>query len=62
LRQFAEPFLVLARLDLRDNKAEAAGQRVDQALHLEPGNPAALALKSAVAAKLAQKAPPLPNR
>jgi tetratricopeptide (TPR) repeat protein/TolB-like protein len=61
LRQFAEPFLVLARLDLRDNKAEAAGQEVDQALRLEPDNPAALALKNAVAAKLAQEAPPLPN-
>jgi len=61
LRQFAEPFLVLARLDLRDNKAEAAGREVDQALRLEPGNPAALALKNAVAAKLAQEAPPLPH-
>jgi len=61
LRQFAEPFLVMVRLDLRDNKAEAAGQEVDQALRLEPGNPAALALKNAVAAKLAQEAPPLPN-
>jgi tetratricopeptide (TPR) repeat protein/TolB-like protein len=62
LRQSAEPFLVLARLDLRDNRAEAAGQEVDQALRLEPGNPAALALKNAVAAKLAQEAQPLPNR
>lgn len=62
LRPSAEPFLVLARLDLRDNKPAAAGQDVDQALHLEPANPAALALKSTVAAKLAQKAPPLPNR
>ncbi len=62
LRPFAEPFLVLARLDLRDNKAEAAGQEVDQALRLEPDNPAALALKNAVAAKLAQEAPPLPHR
>jgi hypothetical protein len=35
---------------------------VDQALRLEPANPAALALRSAVAAKLAQEAPPLPNR
>jgi Flp pilus assembly protein TadD/TolB-like protein len=61
-RQFAEPFLVLARLDLRDNKPQAAGQEVDQALNLEPGSPAALALKSAIAAKLAQEAPPLPNR
>jgi Flp pilus assembly protein TadD len=62
LRQFTEPFLVLARLDLRDNKVAAAGQDVDQALRLEPGNPIALALKNAVAAKLAQEAPPLPNR
>jgi Flp pilus assembly protein TadD/TolB-like protein len=62
LRPLAEPFLVLARLDLRDNKAEAAGQEVDQALGLEPGNPAALALKNAVAAKRAQEAPPLPNQ
>ncbi|MGO9127267.1 MAG: tetratricopeptide repeat protein [Terriglobales bacterium] len=61
LRQFAEPFLVLAGLDLRDNKVEAAGQEVDQALRLEPDNPAALALKNAVAAKLAQEAQPLPN-
>jgi Flp pilus assembly protein TadD len=62
LRPLAEPFLVLARLDLRDNKAEAAGQEVDRALGLEPGNPAALALKNAVAAKRAQEAPPLPNQ
>lgn len=62
LRSFAEPFLVLAQLDLRDNKTEAAGQEVEQALRLEPGNPAALALKNAIAAKLAQEAPPLPNR
>jgi tetratricopeptide (TPR) repeat protein len=62
LRPFAAPFLVLARLDLRDNKAAAAAQEVDQALRLEPDNPAALALKNAVAAKLAQEAPPLPNR
>jgi Flp pilus assembly protein TadD/TolB-like protein len=61
-RQFAEPFLVLARLDLRDNKAEAAGQQVNQALRLDPSNPAALGLRSTVAAKLAQEAQPLPNR
>jgi Tfp pilus assembly protein PilF len=52
----------LARLDLRDNKAEAAGQQVNQALRLDPSNPAALALRSTVAAKLAQEAQPLPNR
>jgi len=62
LRQFAEPLLVLARLDLRDNKVEAASQEVDRALKLEPTNGAALALERAIAAKLAQEAQPLPNR
>jgi tetratricopeptide (TPR) repeat protein len=62
LRQFAEPLLVLARLDLRDNRPEAAAEDVDQALRLEPSNAAALALKGAVAAKLAQEAQPLPKR
>jgi tetratricopeptide (TPR) repeat protein/TolB-like protein len=62
LRPSVEPFLVLARLDLRDNKAATAGREVDQALHLEPDNLAALALKNTVAARLAQEAPPLPNR
>jgi len=62
LKPLAEPLLVLARLDLRDNKAEAAAQSVDRALQLEPNNATALALKRAVAAKLAEKAQPLPNR
>jgi len=53
---------VLARLDLRDNRAEAAAEKVAQALRLEPSNAAALALKRAIAAKLAQEAQPLPNR
>jgi len=62
LRQFSEPLLVLAKLDLRDNRAEAAAENIDKALHLEPSNVAAQALKRAVAAKLAQEAQPLPNR
>jgi len=62
LHQFPEPLLVLARLDLRDNRTEAAAENIDHALHLEPSNAAALALKRAVAAKLAQEAQPLPNR
>jgi len=62
LRQFPEPLLVLAKLDLRDNRAEAAAENIDKALRLEPSNAAALALKRAVAAKLAQEAQPLPNR
>jgi tetratricopeptide (TPR) repeat protein/TolB-like protein len=62
LRQFPEPLLVLARLDLRDNRTEAAAENIAQALRLEPSNAPALALKRAVAAKLAQEAQPLPNR
>jgi len=62
LRQFAEPLLVLARLDLRDNRVEAAAEEIDRALRLEPNNAAAQALKRSVAAKLAQEAQPLPNR
>jgi tetratricopeptide (TPR) repeat protein/TolB-like protein len=62
LRQFPEPLLVLARLDLRDNRIDAAAANVDRALRMEPSNAAALALKRAVAAKLAQEAQPLPIR
>jgi hypothetical protein len=62
LRQFPEPLLVLARLDLRDNRPEAAAEKIDRALRLEPTDAAALALKRTVAAKLAQEARPLPNR
>ncbi len=61
LKQTAEPLLVLVRLDLRENRAEAASESVDRALKLEPANPSAQALKRAVAAKLAEKAQPLPN-
>ena len=61
LRQFAEPLLVIARLDLRDNRTEAAADSINRALQLEPSNMSALALKRAVAAKLAEKAQPLPN-
>ena len=62
LREFPEPLLVLAKLDLRDNRTEAAAESIDRALRLEPPNASALALKRAIAAKLAQEAQPLPNR
>jgi tetratricopeptide (TPR) repeat protein/TolB-like protein len=61
LKPMVDPFLVLARLDLRDNKTEAAAQSIDRALKLDPANPSALSLRRAVAAKLAEKAQPLPN-
>ncbi len=53
----AEAYLVLARLDLRENDPEAAWQELDRALALEPENAAAEELRRAVQAKLAQKAP-----
>jgi Flp pilus assembly protein TadD/TolB-like protein len=58
----AEPLLVLARLDLRDNRTGTAAEEIDRALRLEPSNPAAQALKRTVAAKLAQEAQPLPKQ
>jgi Flp pilus assembly protein TadD len=61
LKVFIDPLLLLARLDLRDNRADAAAQSVDRALKLDPANSSALTLKRAVAAKLAEKAQPLPN-
>lgn len=61
IKIFVDPLLLLARLDLRDNKADAAALSVDQALKLEPTNSSAQTLKRAVAAQLAQKAQPLPN-
>ncbi len=57
----ADAFLVLARLDLSDNSLESAAQSVERALALEPAHTAAQALKRTVAAKLAEKAPRLPQ-
>jgi len=55
LQPSAEAFLVLARLDLRENNTEAAGEDVERALELEPANAAAVALKHDIAARLADK-------
>jgi Flp pilus assembly protein TadD/TolB-like protein len=57
LRESAEGYLILAGLDLSENRMEAAAQNVNRAVQLEPGNLAAQSLKRAVAAKLAEKAP-----
>jgi tetratricopeptide (TPR) repeat protein len=59
IRESAEAYLVLARLDLRENRMEAAAQNINRALQLEPGNPAGQNLKRTLAAKLAEKAQPL---
>lgn len=55
----AQAFVVLARLDLRDNKLESAAQYVGRALAVDPANAAALELKRTIAAKLAERTQPL---
>lgn len=57
LRESADAYVVLAGLDLSENRTEAAAQNVNRAVQLEPGNLAAQNLKRAIAAKLAEKAP-----
>jgi tetratricopeptide (TPR) repeat protein len=59
IRESAEAYLILARLDLRENRMEAAAQNINRALQLEPGNPVGQNLKRTLAAKLAEKAQPL---
>jgi tetratricopeptide (TPR) repeat protein len=59
LHESAEAYLLLARLDLKENKTEAATRNVNRALQLEPANSAGQNLKHTLAAKLAEKAQPL---
>ena len=59
IRESAEAYLLLGRLDLRENKMDAAAQSINRALQLEPGNAAGQDLKRTLAAKLAEKAQPL---
>ena len=58
MRESADAYLVLTRLDLRENRMESATTNVTRALQLEPGNSAAHDLKRTLAAKLAEKAQP----
>ncbi len=58
IRESADAYLILARLDLKENKMNAAAQNIDRALQLEPGNAAGQDLKRTLAAKLAEKAQP----
>jgi uncharacterized protein HemY len=55
LKPNVEAYLVLARLDLAENKSAAAEQNVEHALALDPANSAAAALKHDIAAGLASK-------
>ena len=59
IRESAEAYLILARLDMRENRMEAAAQNINRALQLEPGNSAGQDLKRTLAAKLAEKAQPM---
>jgi tetratricopeptide (TPR) repeat protein len=59
IRESAEAYVILGRLDLRENRMEEAAQNVNRALQLEPGNSAGQDLKRNLAAKLAEKAQPL---
>jgi Tfp pilus assembly protein PilF len=59
IRESAEAYLILARLDLRENRMDAAARNINRALQLEPGNPAGQDLKRTLTAKLAEKAQPL---
>jgi Flp pilus assembly protein TadD len=61
LKVFIDPLLLLARLDLRDNRTDAAAERVDRVLKLDPANTSALTLKRAVAEKASQKPQPVPD-
>jgi Tfp pilus assembly protein PilF len=51
LKPSAEAYLVLARLDLRENKADSAAESVARALELDPKNASALAVQKLVAAR-----------
>lgn len=56
IRESAEAYLILARLDLREDRMEAAAEDIDHVLQLEPGNSAGQDMKRTLAAKLAEKA------
>jgi len=61
VHESVEAYLVLARLDLRENRTDAAVKNVDRILQLEPRNAIAQDLRRSLAAKLAEKAQPLPQ-
>jgi len=61
MRESVEAYLILVRLDMRENRMEAATRNIDRALQLEPGNATGQELKRTLAAKLAEKAQPLPQ-
>jgi tetratricopeptide (TPR) repeat protein len=61
LRESVEAYLLLVRLDLKENRTEAAEKDINRLLQIEPLNSAVQDLKRNLAAKLAEKAQPLPH-
>jgi tetratricopeptide (TPR) repeat protein len=59
IRESAEAYLILARIDLKENRTDEAAQNIGRALQIEPNNSAGQDLKRTLAAKLAEKAQPL---
>jgi cytochrome c-type biogenesis protein CcmH/NrfG len=51
LKPNPEAYLVLARLDLRENKPESASESVTKALELDPKSASALSVQRMVAAR-----------
>ena len=58
IRETAEAYLIIARLDLHEDRMEAAAEDINRVLQLEPGSPAGQDLKRTLATKLAEKAQP----
>ena len=61
IRESADAYLFLARLDLKENKMEAAAENINRALQLEPANSVGQDLKRTLTARQAQKAQPPPQ-
>ncbi len=58
LHESVAAYLLLTRLDLREDRTDAAAQNISRVLQLEPANSAAQDLKRTLAAKLAEKGQP----
>lgn len=57
MHESVDAYLLLSRLDLQQNRIDAAAQSINRVLQLEPGNQAAQDLKRTLAAKIAEKTP-----
>jgi Tfp pilus assembly protein PilF/TolB-like protein len=61
LQPNVDAYLVLARLEMNDNKLEAATEAVNRALALEPANASALSAKRAIEAKRSGQSQSVPQ-